>query len=159
MFAAQKWLQQSNLYNEFDFQEVDKRLMHKSVLPFSVIADFVNLKDPSKRKRSRAIGEAVGHCYWLTDDGKDVQIDLQNRDHNIFFSELLKSDSSFDWFESENLDFNRMTEQLIQHRTAEILSIRTIDQLKKVFIRQNVAADIKEQSLGVLGAALQAWLQ
>lgn len=89
MFRAELKVAASPVNAATDLTRMRRALRLKSVEPFRVMAEWMALGGvrrvgPARLTRAGALGRALGHCYWLMDDAKDVWADLDAGRWNLF---------------------------------------------------------------------------
>ena len=92
MFEAENFFSKESLSGDADLPKIEKALYRKSAEPFRVMAEFTALmadaKDSLMIKNAGTTGKALGYCYWLIDDAKDVWIMILRQNDGIYFLHL-----------------------------------------------------------------------
>ena len=92
LFEAQHFISTERLSGHAHLKKIRRALYLKSAEPFRVMSEYTacmsDVHDRKLIKKARSIGKAVGTCYWLIDDAKDVWIDLEAKQWNLFLSAL-----------------------------------------------------------------------
>lgn len=161
LFKAQVLLSKQTLNDSFDQSEIYKALQLKSAGPFSVKAKYVvgkNHNDNSELlRRSEGLGAAIGSCYWLIDDAKDVLIDLEANQWNVFLHKIAEHDPDF-FQRTQKADFSKdLSDSLISHNIAETISQECIDSLNLEIKQLAVNNNVLVKALGIIGASLWHW--
>ena len=163
LFKAQVFLSGQSLTNTQDLAKIKQALFLKSAEPFRVMAEYAlgiaRNKSPKVLGQARALGTAIGFCYWLIDDAKDVWIDLEAGEWNIFLQLAAEHNDAI---------FNKLPNHSIkddlknfwkENDCAEHLINKAINDLLQATKELEVPeSDIKHE-LGVLGSSLWHWIK
>lgn len=163
LFEAQSFLSNEIFSNPTDVKKIKKALYLKSAEPFKVMAEYTvglsHTKDPLILKNARSMGEAIGRCYWIIDDAKDVWIDLEARQWNLFLQ--LGAEENPQMF-SKNMDMTiqtRLTKTWTKGKNAEKISEKVVKRLVNSVRNLELSENTKEHTLGLLSASLWYWYQ
>lgn len=161
LFEAQMFLSKQILSHTKDLNRIKQALFQKSAEPFRVMAEYTLLvarnKNPKLLNRARSLGTAVGSCYWLIDDAKDVMIDLEAGEWNIFL-QLAAQQNDAIFKKVQNNSFQEGFEEIWkQDKSVEKMISKTIQDLFQVTQELEVSESIIKHELGLLGAALWHW--
>lgn len=161
MFEAENFVSNKNIAAVSDFKKIQKCLYLKSAEPFRMMAEFSNLlgytDDSLHLKKNLAVGKALGYCYWLIDDAKDVWDDLKAGQWNLFLTMAAAVNPSlFVKGKDENIE-NRLIEIWEQSNHAEKISRQIINRLLYAVTKLKLPEDIKHHNLGLVWASLWQW--
>ncbi len=162
MFEAENFISTTKLSAQPDLDKINKALYLKSAEPFRVMAEYTAAikaaTDPLLINSVNAIGQAVGSCYWLIDDAKDVWIDLEAGHWNLFLHSATEEEA--DIFTQHGTDAgtkNRLLKIWEQSGYAQNISHQIIKQLQTAFEKIELPEKIKEHALGIVSASLWQW--
>lgn len=161
LFEAQVFLSRQTLANTKDLAHIKQALFLKSAEPFRVMAEYAlcvaRNKNPKILDQARALGTAVGSCYWLIDDAKDVWIDLEAREWNIFLQ--LAAQQNTDIFKQPHNDSlgDGLNEIWKQDKSVELMINKAIYDLLRATEVLEVSESVIKHELGLLGASLWHW--
>jgi hypothetical protein len=163
LFEAQSFLSKEGLSDTADLDKIKKALYLKSAEPFKVMAEYTlglsHTNDALLLKNVRSIGKAFGYCYWLIDDAKDVWIDLEAGQWNLFLQIAAKEDPHIF---SENRYaslISSITNTLIKGNHAEKISEEVVKRLLMAINALELSEKVREHTLGLLSASLWYWYQ
>lgn len=162
MFKAELGGTTSVFQPNADLTRVRRTLRLKSREPFRVMAEWMAYGSrPARRQtvliQSSRLGRALGHCYWLTDDAKDVWADLDAGRWNLFLIQAATVEPSL---------FQRARDSIIDLRLIQIwecadsiklLSRSAIRQLVKSLVPLSIPVRQREETLGIVAASLAHW--
>ena len=74
--------------NKLSTVSVAKNVMAEYTAAMKAATDYLTLTDAG------AIGKAIGSCYWMIDDAKDVWIDLEAGHWNLFLHAAAEEDAN-----------------------------------------------------------------
>jgi hypothetical protein len=161
LFDAQNFLSKDQLSDTADLKKIKKVLYLKSAAPFRMMAEYTarieHPNDPLLLKKARSIGKAVGYCYWLIDDAKDVWIDLEARQWNLFH--VVAAKKNIQIF-NENCDVSQRSALIsswIKGNHAEKISEQVIKRLVKSINKLELSETTKDHTLGLLSGSLWYW--
>jgi hypothetical protein len=161
LFKAQSFLSNEGLSDSTDLEKIKKALYLKSAEPFKVMAEYTlglsHTNAPLLFKNARSIGKAVGHCYWLIDDAKDVWIDLEAGQWNLFLQLAAQEDSQLFSKNSDMSIRDKLTQIWKKGNHAEKISEQVVKRLVKTIGKIEVSEKTKEHTLGLLSASLWYW--
>lgn len=161
LFDAQYFLSQEPLCYTIDLEKIKKALYLKSAEPFRAMADYTTglskINNPSVIENAKSIGKAIGDCYCIIDDAKDVWIDLEAEQWNLFFVLAAEQDSKI--FSNKNrpsIDTS-LSKIWFDENHAEKTSLEVINRLVKAIKCLEFPISKQEQTLGLISAALWYW--
>ncbi len=161
LFEAQSFISKERLCPTADLRKIRRALYLKSAEPFRVMGEYTaymaDAHDGKLVKKARSIGKAVGCCYWLIDDAKDVWIDLEAKQWNLFILPALAEFPHL--FEQDNNGFERSGLESIwlNSNYATRISKQIITKLCHVISFIEVPEEIQEHALGLVAASLWHW--
>ncbi len=163
LFEAQVFLSQQTLANTKDLAHIKHALFLKSAEPFRVMAEYAlgtaRNKNPKVLDKARALGTAVGSCYWVIDDAKDVWIDLEAGEWNIFLQRAAQQNAAiFNKLPNDALD-DSLKEIWKQNNTVEDIITTVINDLLRATKKLEVSESVVKHELGLLGASLWHWIK
>jgi len=161
MFDAQNLLSKEQLSTSTDLDNIKKALYLKSAEPFRVMAEYIaRLTDPNDElliKKSQAIGKALGTCYWVIDDAKDVWIDLEEGQWNYFLYLAAKEDPLiFEMNRNEDIK-NSLISIWQQEGHAEKISAQIVERLIQASKELGLTEEVQKHSFGLIAASLWQW--
>ncbi len=161
MFEAQNFLSKQQLSAHTDLDKIKKAMYLKSAEPFRMMAEYTAyMTDPNDAlflKNSRAIGKVIGYFYWIIDDAKDVWIDLEARQWNLFLYLAAKKDPLI--FETNrNADVKSSLMGIWQEaKHAEKISNQIIERLLQATKELGLSKEVQKHTLGLVAASLWQW--
>jgi hypothetical protein len=161
MFEAENFLSKESLSVDADLPKIEKALYRKSAEPFRVMAEFTALaadaKDLLLVKNVVTTGKALGYCYWLVDDAKDVWIDLKAGKWNLFLT-LAAAEDPYIFAKSHERDMQRYLIKIWERSGhSEKISKQIISRLVQAFKRWRLPEDVEHHNLGLVWASLWQW--
>ena len=162
LFDAQIFLSKEKLSNHHSNHNKIKKAMYlKSGEPFRMMAEYAarmgHSNDSLLLKNARSIGKTVGCCYWLIDDAKDVWIDLEARQWNLFLQLAAEEDPQIF---SKNKDVfikDTLTNTLMKGNHAEKISEQLVKKLVTAISALELTENTRKHTLGLLSASLWYW--
>ena len=161
MFEAERYISKTGLSDTNKLLEVEKALYLKSAEPFRVMAELTarmaHSNDELLIAKARMTGKALGYCYWLIDDAKDVWIDLKARHWNLFLK--LAAEVEPDIFsKSHGLEMEKKLVRIwVESNHAQKISEQIITRLVKAIKRLDLSQKAKLHTLGLVSASLWQW--
>jgi hypothetical protein len=161
MFEAENFVSKESLSAAADLKKIEKALYRKSAEPFRVMAEFTALmadaNDSVLLKNARATGKALGYCYWLIDDAKDVWIDLKAGRWNLFLT-LAAAEDPFIFAKSGKTDIESYLIKIWeQSHHSERISKQIIIRLVHAVKRLRLPEKVEHHNLGLVWASLWQW--
>lgn len=162
MFEAEDFISTTKLSAQPDLDKINNALYLKSAEPFRVMAEYTaaikSTTDPVLLNRAGAIGKAIGYCYWMIDDAKDVWIDLEAGHWNLFLHSAAKEDA--DIFTQQGTDADtkkRLLSIWEQSGHAQNISDQIVKRLIAAVEKMELPQKVKEHTLGIVSASLWQW--
>lgn len=161
MFDAQNYLSKEQLSTHRDMDKIKKALYLKSAEPFRVMAEYVarmtDPKDTLLLKNARAIGKAVGYCYWIIDDAKDVWIDLEAKQWNIFLN-LAAAEDPLIFTKKHDSEVKSSLMSIWQEsKHAEKISDKITHRLIRATKDLGLTEEVQKHTSGLIAASLWQW--
>jgi hypothetical protein len=161
MFEAENFISNENLSGDADIRKIEKALYRKSAEPFRAMAEFTALvadaNDSLLIKNARATGKALGYCYWLIDDAKDVWIDLKAGRWNLFLT-LAAAEDPYIFAKSRGTDIESYLIKIWeQSNHSEKISKQIINRLVHAVKRLRLSEKVEHHNLGLVWASLWQW--
>ncbi|MEQ1796808.1 MAG: hypothetical protein ABL872_02580 [Lacibacter sp.] len=160
MFEAEDFISTTKLSADADLDKINNALYLKSAEPFRVMAEYTagvkTATDPLLLSNALAIGKAIGYCYWMIDDAKDVWIDLEAGHWNLFLHSAATEDA--DIFAQQDADTkNRLLNIWEQSGHAQKISGQIVKRLVDAVEKMELPVKVREHSLGIVSASLWQW--
>jgi hypothetical protein len=161
MFEAENFISKESLTADADLQKIEKALYRKSAEPFRVMAEYTSLvadaNDSLLIKNAGTTGKALGYCYWLIDDAKDVWIDLKAGRWNLFLT-LAAAEDPYIFAKSRRTDIESdLIKIWEQANHSEKISKQIINRLVHAVKRLRLPAKVEHDNLGLVWASLWQW--
>ncbi|MDP3313318.1 hypothetical protein [Lutibacter sp.] len=161
LFEAQNFLSKERLSDHADLNKIKKALYLKSAEPFRMMAEYTarmgHSNDQSLLKNARAIGKAVGYCYWLIDDAKDVWIDLEAEQWNLFLHLAASEDPLIFTKKRDAFMDSHLLSIWKQSKHAEKISSEIIKRLLHAIRKLELSEKVERHTLGLVSASLWQW--
>lgn len=126
--------------------------------PFRVMAQWMACGQPgAQARRARSLGRAVGDCFWLVDDAKDVWDDLHARRWNLLLVEAQAAEPALRLGTPSPLLEQRLLEIWDRQRTAQRCARRVVGTLARELECSAANRRQKRATASHLHAALHAW--
>lgn len=161
MFEAENFISKEILSANVELKRIEKALYYKSAEPFRVMAAFTVLAAETKEetfiKNAHAVGKALGYCYWLIDDAKDVWDDLKSGRWNLFLTMAVEEEPQFF---STNLAADtegQLMEIWKRSDHAKKISGQIIKRLVNAVKGLDLSEETRHHSLGLVWASLWQW--
>lgn len=163
MFEAENFISKETLSANADIKKIEKALYYKSAEPFRVMAAFTVLAMGEKNKTfikdAHAAGKALGYCYWLIDDAKDVWDDLKSGRWNLFFTMAVAEEPQLFSSSHTSDTEGQLMKIWKQSDHAEKISGQTIKRLVNAVKRLELPEKTRHHSLGLVWASLWQWFK
>ncbi len=152
MMEAELLHAESKIYKHADLKTITQALYLKSAEPFRVMAVYAglsgNIQEPLLSYLQQ-FGKAMGHCYWLIDDARDLWDDVDVQKWNW----LLTTDAEVSGITSKEV----LTLKLKELNTAVQLSDVVISELMEAMKVFDAQEEVKKRIAGFIGASLWQW--
>ena len=161
LFEAQNFISNERLSPDADLKKIRRMLYLKSAEPFRVMAEYTacmaDTHDRQLRGKARSIGRAIGCCYWLIDDAKDVWIDLEAKQWNLF---LLQAIVQYPQIFEQSGDISERS-NLVRiwglSNQARRISRQIIKRLCQAISYMELSKENERHALGLVAASLWQW--
>jgi len=161
MFEAEDFISTTKLSAHADLKKVNKALYLKSAGPFEAMAGYTasikTADDSILIRNASAVGNAIGNCYWLIDDAKDVWDDLEAGQWNVWLQLAAEKDPLIFSTQNDVEKKERLLNCWGQSGHAEIISGQTIKGLADAVARMKLPEDVSDDTLGIIAASLWQW--
>ncbi len=161
MFDAQNFISAERLSAGVDLKKIKKALYLKSAEPFGVMAEYTaqmaDATDPCLIRKAHSIGKALGCCYWLIDDAKDVWIDLEAGQWNLFLQLAAADHPNLFAQNREGLTEKSLFQQWEQGNHAQKISEQIINRLIRSVKKLQLTDEAEQHTLGLVSASLWQW--
>ncbi len=161
MFEAEAFVSTTKLCANADLKKINKALYLKSAEPFRVMAEYTArlaaATDPLQIKNARSVGIALGYCYWLIDDAKDVWIDLEAKHWNLFLQLAAAKDPGIFAHQRDLNTNNRLLSIWEQSNHAQKIANKIIKRLVRAVDRIGLSEKAEQHTLGIVSASLWQW--
>ncbi|MFQ5633532.1 MAG: hypothetical protein ACE5I1_32600, partial [bacterium] len=162
MFEAELMVTTSPDGTKENLQQIKRALCLKSAEPFRIMAEFVALgatkKDrPSKLRKARAYGRALGRCYWLIDDAKDIWADFDKKQWNIFLVHVAEKEPDLFMRSRDAITDFHLAKTLMKLRLSKKESVYAIQRLIHSLDELTINSQIREKIEGYIAASLLRW--
>jgi hypothetical protein len=161
LFEAEDFVSKEGLSADTDLKKINKALYLKSAEPFRIMAEYTarmsEANDPLLIKNVRSIGKAVGYCYWLIDDAKDVWIDLEAGRWNLFLQLAAAEDPRIFAQHRDELTKSRLVSIWEQANHAQRISNQIVKKLVHAVSGMGLSEKVEQHSLGLVSASLWQW--
>ncbi|MDX2048669.1 MAG: hypothetical protein SFU87_17920 [Chitinophagaceae bacterium] len=160
MFEAENFISKAELSAAADLRKIKKALYLKSAEPFRVMAEYTacmaDANDPILKKNARTAGKALGYCYWLIDDAKDVWIDLKTGRWNLFLA-LAAADKPSIFEKTNQVTESELMNIWQQSGHPEKVSGRIIKRLVNAIRKPEIPEATEHYTMGLVSASLWQW--
>lgn len=161
LFNAQYFISKEGLAANADLQKIKKALYIKSAEPFRVMAEYTarmaDANNPELIKKNRSIGKAVGYCYWIIDDAKDVWMDLEAGQWNLFLQMAAAEDPAIFLQNRNEMMKESLINNWVKNHHAQKISSQIIKRLLHATRRLDLTKEEEHQTLGLVAASLWQW--
>lgn len=161
MFDAEYFISTTKLSANADLKKIYQALYLKSAGPFQAMADYTasikTADDSILLHNARAVGNALGMCYWLIDDAKDVWDDLEAGQWNIFLQLAAEKDSLIFASQADSETITRLLHCWEQSQDAAKISDEIITLLTDAITKLELEEDVRNHTLGIIAASLWQW--
>ncbi|MEI9909641.1 MAG: hypothetical protein WDO71_08170 [Bacteroidota bacterium] len=161
LFEAEDFVSKEGLSADTDLKKIRKALYLKSAEPFRVMAEYTVLMtdthDPVLIKNARSIGKAIGYCYWLIDDAKDIWIDLEAGRWNLFLQLAAAEDPRIFAQHRDELIKSRLVSIWEQANHAQRISNQVVNRLFHAVNSMVLSEKVEQHTLGLVSASLWQW--
>lgn len=134
----------------------------KSEEPFRVMCQWAAREagppDQSARNlQARALGRALGRCYWLADDAKDLWNDLDAGQWNFFALQAVRIEPALLQTRRDPLVDARLATLLERERIAERACAHAVQRVVRAVDALPCPMHARREGLGMVAAALARW--
>jgi hypothetical protein len=161
LYEAENFVSKDVLSVHADLKKIKKALYLKSAEPFRVMAEYTarmaDANDPLLIKNARSIGKAVGYCYWLIDDAKDVWIDLEAGKWNLFLQLAAAEDPQIFAQHPDAFTSSRLVSIWEHSKHAQKISAQIIKRLVNAINKLGLSKKEEHHALGLVAASLWQW--
>ncbi len=161
LFEAQNFISKERLSAGANLKKISRALYLKSVEPFRVMAEYTacmaDAHDQKLMKKACSIGKAVGCCYWLIDDAKDVWIDLEAKQWNLFFLPAIVEYPEIFEHDGDAFAENSLASVLEHSSHARRMSKQIIKRLQHAISYMELSKEIENHTIGLVSASLWQW--
>ena len=161
LFEAQNFISNETLSDTANLKEIYKALYLKSAAPFRVMAEYTamiaNANNPELVKKARSIGKAIGCCYWLIDDARDVWIDLEAKQWNLFLQLAASTEPSLFSQQPGGFDPGSLLHTWKKYGHANKISRQIIKRLVHAMKQLDISKEVEHRTLGMVSASLWEW--
>ncbi len=156
MYRAEREVAASRPGPGFDADGVRRSLFSKSAEPFRVMAMWMvhDAPEPALEEAAR-LGEAIGGCYWLVDDARDLWTDFDNDQWNLFALAAARAEPRLLAVERDPLRDAHVSRLLVETDAAGTEARRAVGELAAAV--GGLGAEPSHPALGVMAASLAAW--
>lgn len=161
LFEAQDFISKNSLSADVDLHKIKKALYAKSAEPFRLMAEYTarmaDADNPLLIKKARLIGKAVGYCYWIIDDAKDVWCDLKAGQWNLFL-QLAASEDPLIFAKDRDAFTNSRLIHIWEHSNhAQKISTQIIKKLVDAKLQLGLSKKVEYETMGLISASLWQW--
>lgn len=161
MFEAERFVSKTKLSEANNLIKIENALYLKSAEPFRVMAEFTarmaHTNDELLIGNAHLAGKALGYCYLLIDDAKDVWIDLDAGHWNLFLKLAAEVEPDI-YSKSHDLGIQKALITIWEKSNhAQKLSTEIIGRLVKAINSLDLSQNVKNHSLGLVSASLWQW--
>lgn len=161
LYEAQNFLSKEGLSAQADLNKIKKSLYRKSAEPFRMMAEYTartaDRNDPLLIENARSLGKAIGYCYWIIDDAKDVWMDLEAGQWNLFLQIAASEDPLIFKKKSDASRDDYLQGIWKQSKHAEKLSAQIVESLVRSTEVLEATDEVKKHTLGLIAASLWQW--
>jgi len=161
MFDAQNFISVERLSAVADLKKIKKALYLKSAEPFRVMAEYTaRMADANNTeliKNARSIGKALGCSYWLIDDAKDIWIDLEAGQWNLFLQLAAEKDPEIFAGLTDAETIQRLLNCWEQSAHLEKIYGQIVKRLTDAVHKMELSEEVRIHTLGIISASLWQW--
>lgn len=141
---------------------LQRALRLKSEEPFRVMCQWATRAaqrsdNPARDAQARALGRALGRCFWLADDAKDLWTDLDAGQWNLFAVQAVRIEPALMQTKRDPLIDARLATLLERERIAERTSAQAVQRVVRAVHGLPTSARARREGLGLMAAALARW--
>lgn len=163
MFEAENFISKTKLSESNDLYKIEKALYLKSAEPFRVMAEFTarmaDNNNDLQIKNVRLMGKALGYCYWLIDDARDVWIDLKAGHWNLFLKQAAVVDPQIFAKKPDLTTENNLKKIWEEASYAQKISNQIIERVVNATQKLKLSPKVENHTLGLVSASLWQWYQ
>lgn len=161
MFEAEDFISSTKLSANADLDQINNALYLKSAEPFRVMAEYTaGIKaatDSMLLNNADVIGKAIGSCYWIIDDAKDVWIDLEARHWNLFLHAAAEEEADIFTRQTDANSKEQLFSTWKKSGHAQKISGQCIRNMVAAVEKMELPEKVKEHTLGIVSASLWQW--
>ena len=161
LFEAQDFVSKTGLSADADLPKIKKALYSKSAEPFRLMAEYTacmaDANNPLLLENARCIGKAVGYCYWIIDDAKDVWCDLEAGQWNLFLQLAASEDPLVFAKDRDAFTKSRLMHILEHSNHAQKISTQIIKKLVDAKLQLGLSKKVEHETMGLISASLWQW--
>lgn len=133
----------------------------KSAGPFACMAEWMALGQPvdeARRIRARALGTAIGECFWMVDDAVDLWDDLDRDRWNLFLLTVATCDPTVAVHPVDMDAEIRLSRILLARGWLRGLVRPVIARMRNALDGMPAPPATRQEATGLLAVAMQRWL-
>lgn len=162
MFKAELTISTLQLNSSNVLPQITRALRAKSVDPFTVMAEWMvhgghSRVGENRLSQARALGQAIGHCYWMIDDAKDVWADLGAGRWNLFLIKAAAYEPRIFQRERDAIIDVWLTKTWDQTNVASRTSAMAVRKVVRALADLRPGARARRDSLGLAAASFARW--
>jgi len=161
MFEAEDFISSTKLSANADLDQINNALYLKSAEPFRVMAEYTaGIKaatDSMLLNNADVIGKAIGSCYWIIDDAKDVWIDLEAGHWNLFLHAAAEEEADIFTGQTDANSKEHLFSIWKKSGHAQKISDQCIRNMVAAVEKMELPEKVKEHTLGIVSASLWQW--
>lgn len=161
MFEAENFISSTKLSANADLDQINNALYLKSAEPFRVMAEYTAgvkaATDSMLLNNANVIGKAIGSCYWMIDDAKDVWIDLEARHWNLFLHAAAEEEADIFTRQTDANSKEHLFSTWKKSGHAQKISGQCIRNMVAAVEKMELPEKVKEHTLGIVSASLWQW--
>lgn len=161
MFEAENFISTTKLSAQADLDKINNALYLKSAEPFRVMAEYTAgikaVTDSMLLNKANVIGKAIGSCYWMIDDAKDVWIDLEARHWNLFLHAAAEEEADVFARQTDANSKEYLFSIWKKSGHAQKISGQCIRNMVAAIEKMELPEKVKEHTLGIVSASLWQW--
>ena len=162
MIRAEMSMSQTELTENPEVAALLDDAMIKSAGPFRCMAEWMTVgtsRHGFSRESAAALGAAIGNCYWLADDAKDLWVDLDARRWNLFLLTAAKTKPDLFGECFDAASEVRLSNIILRRGWVEGIVTPMIERFQMELTRTPAQHDVRNEVAGMIAVSIERWLR
>jgi hypothetical protein len=158
MYHAERHASDWPLGPAVDLGAIKRMIRTKSAEPFALMATWMVAQEvEADFDLALRIGRAIGDCFWIVDDAKDLWTDLDSGTWNLFLLHAAAAEPTLFEQPRSTLRDVHLSRILAESDAAHRVSATVVAELSDTLSAMATPTQQREEALGVVAASVALW--